>query len=127
VFHFSYATVLGWSPVTRKLLGRKRRSNPQVDLAEDGGRAIVIEEGIAAMAFAYAASHDYLRGVTRLDSKLLNTITDLVSPLEVGVRTAADWEQAILTGHVAWRQLHKQNGGTIILNGVERTLTVEEP
>jgi hypothetical protein len=52
VFHLAYAAVLGWSPVTRKLLDRKRRSNPQVDLAEDGGRAIVIEEGIAAMAFA---------------------------------------------------------------------------
>jgi NTP pyrophosphatase (non-canonical NTP hydrolase) len=126
VFHLAYATVLGWSPVTRKLLGRKRRSNPQADLAEDGGRAIVIEEGVAAMAFAYAASHNYLRDVTRLDFQLLDTITNLVSPLEVGVRTAADWEQAILTGFTAWRKLHKHNGGTLILNRTDRTLTVED-
>ena len=46
VFHLSYAAVLGWSPVTRKLMGRKRRSDPIVDENEDGGRAIAIEEGI---------------------------------------------------------------------------------
>lgn len=126
VFHFAYAAVLGWSPVTRKLLGRKRRSSPEVDLAEDGGRAIVIEEAVALTAFAYATSHDYLRDVTRLDFPLLDAITNLVSPLEVGVRTAADWEQAILTGFTAWRTLRERNGGTIVLNQVERTLTVED-
>jgi hypothetical protein len=104
--------------------GRKRRSNPQVDLAEDGGRAIVIEEGIAAMAFAYATSHEYLHDVTRLDFQLLDTITNLASPLEVGVRTAADWEQAILTGFTAWRQLRHQNGGIVILNRADRSVTV---
>ena len=57
VFHLAHAAVLGWSPVSRSLLGRKRRSDPQIDEAEDGGRAIVIEEGIAALVFAYAASH----------------------------------------------------------------------
>lgn len=126
VFHLAHAAVLGWSPVTRKLLSRKRRSNPEIDLAEDGGRAIVIEEGVAAMAFAYATSHDYLRSVTRLDFPLLDTITNLVSPLEVGVRTAADWEQAILTGFTAWRTLRERNGGIVTLNAAERTLTVEE-
>jgi hypothetical protein len=34
---------------------RKRRSNPNIDLAEDGGRAIAIEEGISALVFAYAS------------------------------------------------------------------------
>lgn len=124
VFHLAYAAVLGWSPVTRKLLGRKRRSNPQIDLAEDGGRAIVIEEGIAAMAFAYATSHDYLSDVTRLDFLLLDMLTTLAAPIEVGTRTAADWELAILTGFSAWRQLRESNGGTVILNADERTLTI---
>ncbi len=48
VFHLAYAAILGWSPVTRKLLGCKRRSKAKVDEIEDGGRASVIEEGIAA-------------------------------------------------------------------------------
>src|SRR5919202_2053222 len=36
VFHLAYAGVLGWSPVTRQLLGGcKRKSNPKVDEVED--------------------------------------------------------------------------------------------
>lgn len=122
----AYAAVLGWSPVTRKLLGRKHRSNPQADLAEDRGRAIVIEEGIVAMVFAYATSHDYLRGVSRLDFQLLDVIASLITPVEVRTRTAADWELAILTGFSAWRQLRERNGGVVILNADERSLTIED-
>jgi NTP pyrophosphatase (non-canonical NTP hydrolase) len=126
VFHLAYAAVLGWSPVTRKLMGRKRKSDPEVDEAEDGGRAIVTEEGIALMAFAYATSHNYLVGVTRLDFPFLNVIKDVTAPYEVGVRTAADWEQAILTGFTAWRALRDNNGGTIILDSARRSLTFQE-
>jgi NTP pyrophosphatase (non-canonical NTP hydrolase) len=126
VFHLAYAAVLGWSPVTRKLMGRKRKSDPEVDEAEDSGRAIVTEEGIALMAFAYATSHNYLDGVTRLDFPFLNVIKDVTAPYEVGVRTAADWEQAILTGFTAWRALRDNNGGTIILDSARRSLTFQE-
>jgi NTP pyrophosphatase (non-canonical NTP hydrolase) len=126
VFHLAYAAVLGWSPVTRKLMGRKRKSDPAVDEAEDGGRAIVCEEGIALMAFAYATSHNYLDGVTRLDFPFLNVIRDITSLYEVGVRTAADWEQAILTGFAAWRSLRDNNGGTVILDAASWSLTFQE-
>jgi NTP pyrophosphatase (non-canonical NTP hydrolase) len=125
VFHLAYATVLGWSPVTRKLMGRKRKSNPEIDEAEDGGRAIVAEEGIALMAFAYATSHSYLDGVTRLDFPFLNVIKDVTATYEVGVRTAADWEQAVLTGFAAWRALRDNNGGTVILDSARRSLTFQ--
>lgn len=125
VFHLAYAAVLDWSPVTRKLMGRKRKSNPEVDEAEDGGRAIVSEEGIALMAFAYASSHNYLDGVTRLDFPFLNVIKDITAPYEVGVRPAADWELAILTGFSAWRALRDNNGGTIILDSARRSLTFQ--
>lgn len=126
VFHLAYAVVLGWSPVTRKLMGRKRKSNPEVDEAEDGGRAIVCEEGIALMAFAYATSHSYLDSVTRLDFTFLNAIKDITAPYEVGVRTAADWEQAILTGFAAWRSLRDNNGGTVILDAASRSLAFQD-
>jgi NTP pyrophosphatase (non-canonical NTP hydrolase) len=126
VFHLAYAAVLGWSPVTRKLMGRKRKSNPDIDEAEDGGRAIVGEEGIALMAFAYATSHNYLDGVTRLDFSFLNVIKDITAPYEVGVRTAADWEQAILTGFTAWRALRDNNGGTVILDATSRSLAFQD-
>lgn len=113
VFHLAYSVTLGWSPVTRALLRRKRRSAPHIDENEDGGRAIVIEEGIAAMAFAYGAMHSHLDGVKRLDQGLLDTITMVTGPLEVGVRTAADWEHAILVGHDMFRQLVAHDGGSV--------------
>ncbi len=124
VFHLGYAAVLGWSPVIRKLMGRKRRSNPETDEAEDGGRAIVIEEGIAATAFAYATSHNYLDGISRLDFQLLDVIRTISSPFEVGIRTAADWEQAILTGFGAWRKLRDDNGGVVVIDAANRSLQV---
>ena len=126
VFHLANTAVLGWSPVTRKLMGRKRKSNPEVDEAEDGGRAIVSEEGIALTAFAYATSHNYLNGVTRLDFPFLNFIKDITAPYEVGVRTAADWEQAILTGFAAWRALRDNNGGTVILDATSRSIAFQD-
>ncbi len=37
-FHFAFAAVLGWSPITRWFLNRKRKSRPEVDEVEDGAR-----------------------------------------------------------------------------------------
>ena len=124
VFHIACASYLGWSPVLRSLLRRKRKSSPQVDEAEDGGRAIAIEEGISALVFAYAARHDYLDGVTRVDNELLSTIGSMVAHLEVSARRAADWEQAILGAFSAWRQLRAAGGrGTLTADLQARTLT----
>ena len=124
VFHLSYAAILGWSPVLRALMKRKRKSNPRIDEAEDGGRAIAIEEGISALVFSYAARHGYLDTVPRLDQELLVTIGNMVSHLEVSIRRAADWESAITTGYQAWRQLHAARGGTVELDMHARTLIV---
>ena len=127
VFHLAYATVLGWSPVTRALLGRKRRSNPAVDENEDGGRAIVVEEGVAAIAFAYAASHNNLDGVDRLDHDLLEEIRRVVALTEVGVRSAADWELAILRGFEMFRHLVANDGGSVTFDADARSLTYTPP
>lgn len=50
-FHYAYAAVLGWSPVTRALFRLKRKSQVRVDEGEDGARAILIEEGVATYVF----------------------------------------------------------------------------
>ena len=124
VFHLAYAAVLGWSPVTRMLLGRKRRSVPSVDEAEDGGRAIAIEEGISALVFSYAAEHDYLEGIEHVDYELLQAIKVMVALLEVGAHRAADWERAILEGFAAWRAVHAAGGGVLDLDMNNRSLRV---
>jgi NTP pyrophosphatase (non-canonical NTP hydrolase) len=121
-FHLAYAAVLGWSPVLRSLMKRKRKSDPRVDEAEDGGRAIAIEEGISALVFSYAARHGYLDTVHHLDHELLTTIGHMVSHLEVSTRRAADWEKAITTGYDIWRQLHAAGGGTVTLDMRAQTL-----
>lgn len=127
VFHLAYATVLGWSPVTRALLKRKRRSNSAINENEDGGRAIVFEEGVAAVAFAYAASHNNLEAVDRLDHDLLEEIRRLVALTEVGVRSAADWESAILRGFEMFRLLVAHDGGSVTFDADTRSLSYMAP
>ncbi|GCE01857.1 nucleoside triphosphate pyrophosphohydrolase family protein [Embleya hyalina] len=126
-FHLAHAAVLGWSPVTRFLLERKRRSRPGVDEAEDGGRAIAIEEGVSALVFTYATRHDFFEGTRHVDHELLDTIDQMTAHLEVNVLRTADWERAIMTGYDVWRQLRKHNGGTVELDLDNQTLTFIEP
>ena len=122
VFHFAYAAVLGWSPVTRALLRRKRKSRPLIDEVEDGGRAAVIEEGIAALAFDYARRHHMLDGVSVLDFQLLRTIKDMTSHLEVSRCTTGEWEHAILQGFKVWRAVSNAGGGRVAVELDQRRI-----
>jgi len=122
VFHLACAAVLGWSPVIRKHLDRKRRSNYDVDEVEDGGRAIVTEEGISALVFAYACDHKSLEGVNSLDYDLLKAIRIMVSRFEVAVCTTGEWEQTILMGYEVWKQVQENQGGRVELDLDARTI-----
>ena len=113
ICHLSYASVLGWSPTLRALLRRKRKSDPKVDEVEDGGRAIVIEEGISAMVFSYAERRNFLEGAEGVNSDLLRTIKDMTSHLEVSARTEGEWERAIMNGFDIWRQVKANGKGQI--------------
>jgi len=113
VFHLGYVAVLGWSPVMRKLLKRKSKSNPQVDEVQDGGRAQVIDEGVSALVFDYAKDHNWLQGVVDLDYQLLRTIKGITSLLEVKTRSMGEWQRAILIGFSVWRQVLANSGGRI--------------
>jgi len=123
VFHLAYAAYLGWSPVSRSMFKCKRRSNPQVDEIEDGGRAIVIEEGISAFVYDYARKHDFLRNIESLDYELLRTIRSLTTELEVRSRTLEEWEQAIFAGYFAWNQMRRHNGGVVSIDLEKRRIT----
>lgn len=116
VFHFAYAAVLGWSPVVRVLLKRKRKSNMQTDEVEDGGRALVIEEGIAALVFSHAQGHGLYVNVQDLDYNLLRTIQNMTSHLEVSKRTVGDWQRAILSGFSVWRKVVQNRGGRVAVD-----------
>ncbi len=127
VFHFAFAAVLGWSPVTRAIVGVKRRDSKTIDEIEDGGRAIVIEEGISALVFEYARKHNFLEGVSRLDFDLLRIIQDMTAHLEVKERTPAEWESAILQGYEAWRKVVDSKGGKLEIDQANRIITFKGP
>ncbi len=126
VFHLSYVAILGWSPVIRKLLGRKRKSNPKVDEVQDGGRAQVIDEAVAALVFDYAKEHNWLEGVGDIDYKLLRTIKGITSLLEVKQRTMGEWQRAILTGFDVWRRVLANSGGLIVVDLDSKLLSYVE-
>jgi hypothetical protein len=125
VFHLTYAAMLGWSPVTRAFFEVKRDSVPRVREIEDGGRAVVIEEGLSAFVFDYARQEAFLEGVPQLDSDLLRTIVSLVSHLEVRVRTIAEWERAILRSYEIWRLMREHGGGVVHIDLPNRSIEFE--
>jgi NTP pyrophosphatase (non-canonical NTP hydrolase) len=127
VFHIAYAAILGWSPVLRSTLKRKRKSVPKIDEVEDGGRAAVIEEGIAALVFDYARKHAFLDGVTDLDDKLLTTIQGMSEHLEVASVEAWQWRKAILEGFKVWREVVKHHGGRVEANLSAKTISYLGP
>lgn len=122
VFHLAYIAVLGWSPVIRSLMKRKRKSISNIDEVQDGGRAQVIDEAVAALVFDYAKEHNWLEGVTELDYKLLRTIKGVTSLLEVKERSPGEWQKAILLGFEVWREILRSNGGRLLIDQDSRSI-----
>jgi NTP pyrophosphatase (non-canonical NTP hydrolase) len=112
-FHLAYAAILGWSPVLRALLKMKRKSQPKIDEAEDGQRAILIEEGISTLIFQRAARLNYFEGIHSLDYPLLKLIPEFVDGYEVERCPLWQWEKAILDGFTVFQQLRKHRRGVI--------------
>lgn len=127
VFHLACVAGLGWSPVTRRNLELKRRSDRKVDEVEDGGRAIVIEEGITALVFSYAVQHNWLRDVDRVDHDLLKYVKEMTAHLEVSACSIAEWERTILMAFPVWAEVATSRGGTVEANLEERVLRFVAP
>jgi NTP pyrophosphatase (non-canonical NTP hydrolase) len=115
-FHLAYAAVLGWSPVTRALLVRKRKSDPQTDEVEDGARAKIVEEAISIFLFNQAQARDEFRELRSIDIGLLKTVKRLSGDLEVKRCTAKQWQSAIHQGYQIFRQLRDNKGGTVCVD-----------
>lgn len=113
IFHMTCVAMLGWSPVVRALLRRKRKSDKETDEIEDGGRAIVTDEALAALVFNYAVRHTYLDEIKVIDWQLLDLCRNLTEPLEVGKRSLYEWEQTILKTFEIWRKVQTHGGGWV--------------
>jgi NTP pyrophosphatase (non-canonical NTP hydrolase) len=121
-FHFANAAVLGWSPVLRSLLKRKRKSSPTADDVEDGGRAIAIEEGISAMIFEAASRAGGYESVRVVDSEVLGICARMTRGLEVHACSPLEWEQAILRGCDTWRIVNSNGQGAVECDLDARTI-----
>lgn len=124
VIHLAHWALLGWSPVMRKMLGRKRKSNPKVDEVEDGARAAIIEELLVAFVYTNATQFRLYDGVEHLDSDMLATIKRLVAHLEVHDRLAADWERAIKEGYTVFRYLKERRAAVLQIDMNRRELKI---
>jgi NTP pyrophosphatase (non-canonical NTP hydrolase) len=124
VIHLAFAAILGWSPLVRKMLGVKRKSNKKVDLVEDGGRAIAVEEGLSAMIFAYARDYNFLEGKSSVSTELLRMTGNMVRHLEVSVCTPGEWERAIVQGFEVWREVRQRRGGSVSLDLDKRCIVI---
>ena len=127
VFHFAHAVYLGWSPVLRALLRCKRKSEPQLDESQDGARAQIIEEAVAAIVFSRAKETSFYEGIDHVDYDLLKTIGEFVRGFEVQTVPLWQWEAAILNGYRVFRNLQSRRGGIVTLDLVNRNLSYSAP
>jgi NTP pyrophosphatase (non-canonical NTP hydrolase) len=128
VFHYAYVAVLGWSPVIRALLRLKRKSDPKLDEAEDGARAILIEEGVTSWLFGQAQQLNFFEDVKRggLPLDMLKHVRQFVTGYEADRCPLWLWEEAILQGYAAFRFLQKNRRARITIDFVGRRLRIKE-
>lgn len=122
VFHFAHAAILHWSPTFRALIKHKRKSEPEIDEAQDGGRAIVIEEGLTAFIFSRAKQLNFFEGQSGVSFDILKSVEQFVKGYEVEACPLSLWEQAILHGYAVFRLVRANNGGVVICDRVSRTI-----
>lgn len=134
VMHLANIAHLGWSPVARSLMGRKRKSDPRVDEVEDGARARIVEEAVIK---AIHSEGERLAGPNRaltdepfrlfpsrdgISFKFLKFIQNLVVGLEVSNNRFWEWENAIVEGYEAYHRLRLEGQGTVVVDLDRRSL-----
>lgn len=113
ILHLAFAAYLKWSPVVRKLMGNKRKSDPKRDKFEDGARARDTEEAVSNLIHQDAKANNFYKNAKHLDTALLHKIQGHVRYLEVRVRTAHEWQTCILAAYEIFRLLIQNNGGYV--------------
>ncbi len=125
VFHIAHATILGWSPTTRALLKIKRKSQKHFDENEDGARANLIEEGLTTWIFEVAKDHSFFANTPKLGFDLLKNVKKFVRGYEASKLPMWLWEEAILQGYAAFRELQKRRCGALVADMNRRKITLE--
>lgn len=137
VIHLAFIAHLGWSPVVRGFMKRKRKSqNDMVDEVEDGGRAQVVEELVIKAIHSEGERQAQLSGRCSVEGperlfpdrslitfQLLKTLRFYVHDLEVWKNTYWEWENAIFEGCEVFYELCNAKQGTVSVDLHRRKLT----
>lgn len=126
IFHLTFAALLGWSPCTRSMLKRKRKSNTEIDRVEDGARAAITEECISLMIFSRAKNKNFFEDINTIDSDLLLTIKEMTEPFEVSEKSVEDWRNAIFQGYKLFSLLLKNKGGDVLFDTKNKIIKFEK-
>lgn len=133
VMHLANAAILGWSPVLRGLLGRKRKFDPKLDEVEDGARAKIVEEAVIKIIHSEGEALAQSSGQNDRPFRLFPTSGDvpfslvkllhrLVLGLEVRRNKYWEWERSIVAGYRVFYELCREGQGTVTVDLDARTL-----
>lgn len=135
VMHLANVAKLGWSPVLRSLMKRKRKYDLKIDEVEDGARARIVEEAVIKAIHAEGVRLATLRrentpvGPVRLFPNsgeitfgFLKSIRTLIADLEVSSNRYSEWEASILEGYEIFHRLRLCGEGVVAVDLTDRTL-----
>ncbi|MFN4357006.1 MazG nucleotide pyrophosphohydrolase domain-containing protein [Sphingopyxis alaskensis] len=137
VMHLANAAILGWSPVLRSLMERKRKFDPRKDEVEDGARARIVEEAVIkaihSEGLRLAANRHgpidpdeeprpLFRDASDLTFQFLKFVHNFTDGLEVFRNRYGEWERAIVEGHTIFQSLRIHQQGTVVVDLDERRL-----
>lgn len=125
-FHLAYVAILGWSPVMRKLLDRKRKSDTYTDRIQDGARARILEEAVSLYIFNDAEKNNLYEGSESIDLSVLKNVKELTKDLEVSSCTYKQWEKAIINGYEIFRQLIEHRNGIVELDMDKQSISFKK-
>lgn len=122
IFHYSFATMLGWSPCARAMMKCKRKSNKQVDKIEDGARAAITEEAISMIIFNEAKKKEFFKSQTKISKTILRIVKEITEPFEVKIRNEKEWQIAILRAYDMFRLLVENKGGKVSFDSFKKEM-----
>ena len=127
VLHLTFVAHLGWSPVIRGFLRRKRKSHPEIDEIEDGARAQLVDELVINMMHTEAVRLKKARWQPGEEASLFpedehfssdfgSALRHLVRDLEVKEIKHWEWEKAAHKAFAIYEKLRKCQEGTLTID-----------
>lgn len=124
-FHLAFMAHLHWSPVMRRLLKKKRKSVPSIDMNEDGARAAIVEEAVIAIIFTHAENSGFFPTSESIPLNVVSLVQKMTAKFEVSKCSSAAWRNAIYDGCRVFKALENGGGGVVEVNLQTNTVTVE--